>query len=306
MNRWVVVIMLLSASALAVAQTTQSSVPGAIAGPSTNTGTAVIIAPPSAPLLVTPEVHLTTVVPQVGASNATPGNTAGAANSTAAIPAPPRVIDTVPQFAGTASTVTMTLPPQETSGTNNTRLFDRGVGSGTSLGTSDTIGGKSLGEQARENRQRETGANARVYTNQDIDRINQQSGTQVGGVAGAAVGAGNASGAQPQTPSGNLPVVAEPSTNPASNPGVSQPVPSSSAPRDQSEAIPSSPLGQMPAAERQPTQMAQANPPANPAEQNAQAANEQRGGRQLPSAASILPIVALVGILAAGAGLLAR
>jgi hypothetical protein len=53
--------------------------------------------------------------------------------------------------------------------------------------------------------------------------------------------------------------------------------------------------------------MAQANPPANPAEQNAPAtANEQRGGRQLPSSASILPMMALVGFLAAGAGLLAK
>jgi hypothetical protein len=257
MNRCVVLIMLLAASAMAGGQTTQSSwasgtgVPGAVGGLSTNTGTAVIVAPPSAPLLVTPEVHLTTVVPQIGASNATPGNTAGAANSTAAIPSPPRVIDTVPQFSGTASMMMMTLPPQ-TSGTssssagnpvllvNNTLLFDRGVGSGTS----DTVDGKSLGEMARQNRQRDAGANARVYTNQDIDRINQHLAMQVGGVAGAAVGAGSATGAPPQPSSGNMPV-AEPPTNPPSQPGVSQPVSPSNAPRDQSQAIPPSPLGQM-------------------------------------------------------------
>jgi hypothetical protein len=243
------------------------------------------------------------VVPQVGASNATPGNTAGAANSTATIPSPPRVIDTVPQFSGAASTMLMASPQPETSGATNSRLFDRGVGSGSSVST----GGKSLGELARENRQREAGANARVYTNQDIDRINQQPATQVGGMAGAAVGAGNATGAQPQPHSGNMPVVAQPSTNPPSNPGVSQPVPPSNAPPDQSQAIPPSPPGQMQAAGGQPTQIAQANPPANPAEQNAQvAANEQHGGRQLPSAASILPMMALVGVLAAGAGLLSR
>jgi hypothetical protein len=346
MNRFVVFTMLLALSSFAAAQSNSApsaapapqtivlpgtGVPGVVAGPSTNTGTAVIIAPPSAPLLVTPEAHLTTVVPQVGASNATPGNIAGAANSTATMPVPPRISTTVPQFSGSAATVTVTPAPAETSegsssftgnapsntgttatGTpivivNHSRLFDRGVGSGSSVGTSDT-GGKSLGDLARENRQHEAGVNARVYTNQDIERINQQPAAQVGGMAGAAVGAGNATGQQQQPASDNMPAVAQPSTNPPpSNPGVSQPVPpSNTPPPDQSQAIPPSPLNQMP--ERQPTQMAQANPPANPADQNAQGSSgtEQRADRQLPGSSSILPIMTLVGVLAAGAGLMAR
>jgi hypothetical protein len=302
---------------LAVAQTTQSNsapsptpqtivlpgtgVPGVVAGPSTNTGTAVIIAPPSAPLLVTPEVHLTTVVPQVGASNATPGNTAGAANSTATMPVPPRILTTVPQFSG----ITVTPAPAETTGAASATFnAGIGVGSGMSVGASDNTGGKSLGELARENRQREAGVNARTYTNQDIERINQQPAMQVGGMAGVAVGAGTAAGEQQQSPSVNMPVVSQPTTNPpSSSPGVSQPVPSSNAQPDQSQAVPPSELGQ------QPAQMAQANPSANPADSNAQASStssEQRGDRQLPAASSILPMMALVGVLAAGAGLLAR
>lgn len=269
MNRYALLIVLLTLSLCAIAQTNQApqtvvlpgtGVPGAVAGPSTNTGTAVIIAPPSAPLLVTPEVHLTTVVPQVGASNATAGNNAGAANSTATMPVQPRVSTTVPQFSGTSATVTVTPPPVETSsaapattspgfnagvgaagstanapvivvgnaGTPN--LLDRGVGSGVSIAARESSSGKSLGEIARENRQHESGAHARVYTNQDIDRINQQPGSQIGGISGTAVGAANDAGAQPQQPSTNLPAVSQPSANPPSNPGVSRPVPPSNTP----------------------------------------------------------------------------
>jgi hypothetical protein len=227
--------------------------PGA---PSTNTGTAVIIASPSTPLLVTPEVHLATAVPQVGASNATPGNTAGATSSTSAIPQPPRALNTVPEYATAGAAVIQTPPPEAlqgstsvttgagpqvtgttggaTTGTgagtpivimNNTRLFDRGVGSGASLVAGGNSDGRTLGEIARGNRQREAGANARVYTNQDIDRINQQPGTQIGGISGTTVGAGTATGAQPQPPSGAMPIVSQPSPTPAMNPGVSHPVP---------------------------------------------------------------------------------
>ena len=42
--------------------------------------------------------NLGATVTAVGASNATPGNTAGAMNSTAQVPVSPRIITTVPQF----------------------------------------------------------------------------------------------------------------------------------------------------------------------------------------------------------------
>ncbi len=334
MKHCVVLIMLLAISIWAGAQTSttgnQATVvsPGAIAGPnglSTNTGTAVIIAPPSAPLLVTPEVHLTTVVPAApGATSATPGNVAGATSSSTNMPVQPRLQTTVPEYATSGATVTQTPGPQATTapvttsttvggatittgtpGTgvivvNNQNLpLDLGVGTPTAVGAFGNTGGRSLGEIAREMRSREAGANAHVYTNQDIQRINQQPAVTIGGMSGAAVGAGNAT---QQQPSGNMPVVSQPTTNPQPNQGVSQPVPQNP---PQSEAVPPS-LGQTP------RQMAQANAPANPAEQDAQS-NEnattgatRSSGRQLPPSGSILPLMAVFGFLAASAGLLAR
>ncbi|MGZ4812994.1 MAG: hypothetical protein ACXVZI_09515 [Terriglobales bacterium] len=269
----------------------------------TSTGTAFISAPASIPIVVTPELHLGSTVTAVGATNATPGNTAGAMTSTAQVPVSPRVITTVPQFSFAGASVVETLPPQQTtvattpsfnSGVGivgNASLFDRGVGSGSSLVAGGNLDGRSLGEVARENRQQVAGANAHTYTNQDIDRINAQPGTNVGGLSGAAVGAGNATGTQQQN--GNMPAVSQPITSPAPAPGVSQPVPPSNStpPRDQSQV--GSPGG---------TQMAQAIVPSNPADQDQSPANNGR----LPASGSILPLTALVGFLAAGAGLLSR
>jgi len=300
MKRIAVCILLLTISVWAGAQASQPAnnsgsgnsapqtyvVPATVAGPgglSTNTGTAVIFAPSSAPLLVTPEAHLSTVNPATGASNATPGNTAGAANSTMNMAVPPRIITTVPQFATAGASFTQTLPPQEgaavgnTSGVgspvivaNNAMLFDRGVGSNSPVVGGGTDG-RSLGEIARANRQHEAGANAHLYTNDDINRINTQPATTVGGMSGAAVGTGNPPQQQPAT--GNAPAVAQPSTEqpsttPPANPGVSQPVPPAS------------------------------NTP--PPEQS------QTEQKQLPGGGSILPLMAVMGVLATGAGLLAK
>lgn len=304
MKRVAVCILLLTISVWAGAQASQPAnnsgsgnsapqtyvVPATVAWPgglSTNTGTAVIYAPPSTPLLVTPEVHLSTVNPATGASNATPGNAAGAANSTMNMAVPPRIITTVPQFSTLGASSTQTLPPQEgavaantgvgTSGVgspvmivNNAMLFDRGVGSNGPVVGGGTDG-RSLGEIARDNRQHEAGANAHLYTNDDINRINTQPPTTVGGMSGAAVGAGNPP--QPQPATGNAPAVAQPSTtqpstNPPANPGVSQPVPPAS------------------------------NTP--PPEQS------QTEQKQLPGGGSILPLMAVMGVLATGAGLLAK
>jgi len=303
MKRVALCILLLTISVWAVAQASQPGtnagnsvaqtyvVPGVITGPgglSTNTGTAVILAPPSMPLVVTPEFHLSTVNPAIGATNATQGNNAGAANATAGMPVPPRIITTVPQFSTVGAAVTQTLPPQEGLGisaassatgasgagqpvmiVNNSVLFDRGVGS-NGLVVGGGTDGRSLGEIARENRQHEAGANAHLYTNDDINRINAQPATTVGGMSGAAVGAGNPPQQQPIY--SNPPAVAQPSTappaaNPPANPGVSQPVP---------------PAGNTPPDESQTEQ------------------------RQLPGSGSTLPLMAVMGVLATGAGLLAK
>ena len=74
-----------------------------------------------APLLVTPEVHLTSPAPTAGATNATAGNTAGATNQTSrcAVYGPgPRP---VPQYAGPAYTITITPNPATLQGAHPAR-----------------------------------------------------------------------------------------------------------------------------------------------------------------------------------------
>ncbi len=266
-------------------------------GLSTNTGTAVFVAPPSAPLVVTPEFHLAPAAPAVGATNATAGNTAGAANATTQIPVGMRVINTVPEFSNfgggySGNFETGVTGGAVTSGAAGNGVaalgpiqFDRGVGSGSMLAAGSDTSGRSLGELARENRQQAAGANARVYTNKDIDRINAQPTTNIGGFSGAAVGAGAPGTQQPS----NMPAVSQPTNPPSnSNPGVSQPVPPS---KDRS------------ALSSDTREMAQANVPPNPADADQASTTADK---RLPSGGSILPVVAVVGVLAAGAGLMSR
>ncbi len=208
-------------------------------GVSTNTGTAVIVAPPSSPLVVTPEFHLAATAPSIGATNATAGNTAGAMNSTSQLAVWPRVITTVPEFSNAGAAVnTGNFETGVTGGAANgttglagngvfvlgqSARFDRGVGSGSMLAAGGDTDGRSLGEIARDNRQQAAGANARVYTNKDIDRINAQPTTNIGGISGAAVGA---AGSAPNQQPSSMPAVAQPTNPPSnSNPGVSRPVP---------------------------------------------------------------------------------
>jgi len=220
MNRITVCFMLLSVSLWAAAQSGTPSpygtsaqaqapqtmmVPEAVVGPgglSTIAGTAVVIVPPSAPLLVTPEVHLTTASPG-GASNATPGNTVGAVNASSEIPVAPTIITSVPQYVTAGARVTQTLPPEQMpavfssaagSGAapawssaegepaptaNNAKIFDLGVGPASGLAAGD----KSLVRAARADRRRATGAKEYVYTNENIDRIKPRPLT-VGGTPG--------------------------------------------------------------------------------------------------------------------------
>jgi hypothetical protein len=60
----------------------------------------------------TPEVHLGTAIPQVGAANATAGNTAGAVNATASLLPVPKANSTVPEYTVRGSTITIIPPPQ--------------------------------------------------------------------------------------------------------------------------------------------------------------------------------------------------
>ena len=62
----------------------------------------------------TPEVHLGSPIPQIGAASATAGNTTGAANATAALPVVPRATITVPEYTVRGSTITIIPPPGAT------------------------------------------------------------------------------------------------------------------------------------------------------------------------------------------------
>src|SRR5512142_1284183 len=73
------------------------------------TGQTVVLPGNGAPILVTPQVHLTSAAPSVGASNATLGNTVGATNATASTPLMASDLSLVPQYSsGPAYTTTIT------------------------------------------------------------------------------------------------------------------------------------------------------------------------------------------------------
>lgn len=279
----------------------------------TGTGTVFVNAPPSQPSLVAPIAHLGTAAPVVGATNATPGNIAGAVSSTlsaipsmAPVPLVSEIANPVPVIMvgeqGGASPLAQSSSGLTISGTINPGVaFNTGVGSfsgGYPVGTL-AANQTSLGEIAREFRSRRANEQARTFTNQDVQRMNQ-----TGGGLGAGGGTSGAVTSAPGTmtqPVGNAPAMAQPGNmNAPAVPGVATPVP----PQPQSNQPP--PMSQMQAGAN-PTEMAQAPPPSGVQEAPAAPVGTQRSERgQLPRAASVLPLMALVGFLAAAAGLLAR
>ncbi len=131
----------------------------------------------------TPEVHLGTVTQQIGATSATVGNAAGAANMTTALPVVPRASSTVPEFTVRGSTVTIIPSPDaipSAPGSLNRDMpsgahqgvssegLDLGVGQTADLGPQGTTGDKSLGAIAREYRQPASVSSAAVVTNEDL------------------------------------------------------------------------------------------------------------------------------------------
>ncbi len=74
------------------------------------TGQTIVLPGNGAPILVTPEVHLSSAAPSVGASNATAGNTAGATNATAGTPLMASDLSLVPQYSGGPAYTTTITP----------------------------------------------------------------------------------------------------------------------------------------------------------------------------------------------------
>ena len=270
MKRWfllIVTLTLISTLALAQAVITPS-------GQATTQGAAVPMAPISPPLVTTPLIHL---------------GTAATTNGNAATGEPPSQVPIRPEislgpanvYVGQTAVIPANSETNETNAnaTEQRRAVNLGVSSSTAMTYDDGTHGRSLGEIARENRQRMQNANARTFTNADVERAG---GT--GGVSGVATNPANAG-------------------YPADN-GV---INSSGIATQTGTAAPAN--GQKPEAATAPHEMAQAQTPANPADQAAgtgAAADQNTEQRTLPKSASPLPLLALLGFTATGAGLLAR
>jgi hypothetical protein len=282
MKHLFLLIALVTLASVAVAQVVVTS-----SGQATTPGPAVVPTPVSPPLLVAPQVYLGGPLPQVGATNATEGNTAGAANATGQIPSPPTTPAMVPEInmgEGTVYTIpvplatsspVMNLGVTGSAGTSEAPAMAERFELGVRAPESGTgLDGRSLGEIAREYRQREQNMQARVYTNEDINRMASASG----GMAGVAAAAAAAPPSANNGAVNNAPAVAAPAGVSPIPGGVAQPV----SPPPQPQAQPSTP------------------PPA--------AAQNQTGTQegQLPHSASFLPLVAVVGFLATAIGLLSR
>jgi hypothetical protein len=216
----------------------------------------------------------TSGVSPVGASAATAGLLPGATNSTVAnYPDVLSAIDSRPRGV---------LP------------FDRGAGDFSSVyDVAAAQDDRPVAEIARTYKTNRPQV-ARVITNADIARLNQEPGLAVpGGVSGNAVGAGTSQQPMAQTsPMSGMTSPAEPQTTAPTQAGVA------------AETTPEPPV-----------QMAQNTPPANEpappnqssaAAQNQNAPAEKASASRLPSTGTALPILAVMGLLAGVAGIIAR
>ncbi len=167
-----------------------------------NQGAVVGTGPISPPLLSTPTVNLGTVaLSLVGASNATANNPVGASNSTLSnVTAPINVVNTQAEFSNPATFPANAQPSMLSGGEQagapfsapaTTAAFNRGIASFNSVYAGNSGLGRtnlSLGEAAATYKRNRTTRAARVYTNDDIARINQQSGVRIGGAPSATAG----------------------------------------------------------------------------------------------------------------------
>ena len=136
-------------------------------------------APPFVPLVTTPTVTLDTVSPSAaGASNATWGMMAGAANATLSMVQPSVTpVYTVPVWSGydVAGPVAPAVAPAGIEQTAPAQVPAQQTAAAHHLEVGIASSESNVASYARIPKQHEHAA--RVYTNADIDRINQQNGT---------------------------------------------------------------------------------------------------------------------------------
>ncbi len=255
---------------------------------------------PSVPAINTPVAH---VGPQAGIANQPGQQAAGVERGNGVAATEPGVV--------------------QVSATNqNGQPFDLGVASVTTnpfLEPGSGDNGKSLGDVAREMKQKDQNLNAKTYTNADIDRINQATGVSNNAVNASNYPANNgvitppsnnensiAAPVQNQSTTGNAPFSSRPSNNatPAANDNSTQQLP------PQANAKPSA---------GQPYQMAANNPPsmgtpqsnANQNNSTNEASNDSQSqsndsGKELPKTASRLPLIGVLGFFSISMGLFVR
>src|SRR5438876_8303318 len=129
-------------------------------------------AAPFVPLVTTPSVSIETGMPtQIGASNATTGNVAGATNSTISLVAPNIVAPNM-----SASPVVRAAPGTELGQQNGagTQSVTPPTNDRLELGAASFQASRGAAQLIASRQQQKP---ARTITNDDIDRLNQQNGT---------------------------------------------------------------------------------------------------------------------------------
>jgi len=274
---FIITLTLISTLAVAQAVVTPS-------GQATMGGVAVPVAPLNSPPQVTaPLIHLGNAATVPAGSPANPN-----AEPPSAVPirteidlGPETIYLGQPNVAANSANVVNTAAPAA-------GHVDLGVNSNAAVSVSDGTNGRSLGDIARENRQRMQGANARTFTNADVQRM-----AGAGGVSGIATNPANNAYPPDNGVINSNGAVAVPA-NTATEQNVPQATP------------PATEQNQKPSAATPPPQMAQAQTPANPADQNGQANAQENNQRTLPKSGSPLPLLAVLGVVAGGAGLVVR
>lgn len=280
MKRWVLFTLTLTLiSTLALAQAVVTPY-----GQATQQGAAVPVAPISPPMVTTPIMHLGNAATTSGTSTAAVSLPNQTAEPPSLVPIRPEISvgpETIYVGAAGENAANNSAATNTTLVVNGRQLFDRGVNSSAAMVADDGTQGRPLGDIARDNRQRMQNANAKTFTNADVQRM-----AGAGGVSGIATNPAN--NAYPSdngviNSSGAPGAVAAPS-NPATPPTTEQNVP---------------PSNQKPSAAAPPSEISQAQTPANPADQNAAAAAGQSGEqRTLPKSASELPLFGIIGLTA--------
>ena len=308
----------LTALVVALAAVSSGQVVVTNSGFATTPGPAIPATPVSPPILYTP-------IFQLGQAPTQPIQATAAANGLSQNGATqPNAEQTT---VGNSAPLTLEVVPATNTAKSAPTPFNFGVGqfdsSNTAVGIGEDMNGKTLGDVAREQRQHPS-TNARVYSNNDIDKLNEVGGT----VSAPSAQANNKNDNWSPNNGVITPENSQPAQNSVAAPAQNQTptgVHSPFAPRSQStrhagiDTTPDQPQSR-PQSEARPleksegVEMAQNNPQNAPlaqsqsdnsAVQNAPAENQAQA-KQLPHTASRLPLIGVAGLFSVTMGIFVR